>query len=165
MRVKFSFPYDTKLEPDVVERLSALVGKEVEVVPDDASFGAGELKTHVTYEADLDQLVALLPRGKHALLHGAADVHPIYELKQQVEAMRRRLDQVPTEPGTYVNNRVDVHVPGNALLLIDQVKVCENMCTDALAAELEAGWRIVAACPQPDQRRPDYVLGRRSEEA
>jgi hypothetical protein len=35
-----------------------------------------------------------------------------------------------------------------------------DACSDALQNELDNGWRIIAACPQPDQRRPDYSLGR-----
>lgn len=31
---------------------------------------------------------------------------------------------------------------------------------DQEGVELDAGWRILAVCPQPDQRRPDYILGR-----
>lgn len=59
-----------------------------------------------------------------------------------------------------VNNKVNVMVPGLGLLLLDDVKVCTDYCTDSLREELNSGWRIVAVCPQPDQRRPDYVLGR-----
>lgn len=54
-----------------------------------------------------------------------------------------------------------IHLPGNELLRIDDVKVLEDICTEVLQEELEKGWRIVAICPQAGQRRPDYVLGRR----
>lgn len=36
----------------------------------------------------------------------------------------------------------------------------EDACTDQLQGALNSGWRIISACPQPDQRRPDYILGR-----
>lgn len=58
------------------------------------------------------------------------------------------------------NDRCNVHVPGLGLLLIDEVKVHESMCTEELQVQLDDGWRIIACCPQPDSRRPDYVLGR-----
>lgn len=35
-----------------------------------------------------------------------------------------------------------------------------NGRTDVLQEQIAKGWRIIAACPQPDQRRPDYILGR-----
>lgn len=53
-----------------------------------------------------------------------------------------------------------IHLPGNELLKIRQTKVLTDLCTDTLNDELQNGWRIIAVCIQPDQRRPDYVLGR-----
>jgi hypothetical protein len=35
-----------------------------------------------------------------------------------------------------------------------------DLCTDSLRGYLEDGWHILAICPQPKQRRPDYVLGK-----
>lgn len=58
------------------------------------------------------------------------------------------------------NQKVNVMVPGLGLLLLSEVKLAQDYCTDLLNHELKNGWRIVAVCPQPDQRRPDYVLGR-----
>lgn len=58
------------------------------------------------------------------------------------------------------NKRVEVHIPGQALTVYNEVCNLDDSCTDALQSYLEKGWRIIAACPQPDQRRPDYILGR-----
>lgn len=58
------------------------------------------------------------------------------------------------------NQKVDVHMPGQALSTYNEVLLLENVCTDALQESLIRGWRIIAACPQPDARRPDYILGR-----
>jgi hypothetical protein len=58
------------------------------------------------------------------------------------------------------NAKCAVHVPGNSLLEINETLLLENACTDFLQQHLDDGWRIIAACPQPNQRRPDYVLGR-----
>ena len=58
------------------------------------------------------------------------------------------------------NHRVEVHMPGQALSLYNETMLMEDACTDALQNSLSEGWRIIAALPQPDQRRPDYVLGR-----
>lgn len=58
------------------------------------------------------------------------------------------------------NPRVEVHTPGNALSLFNDIMLAEDCCTDALQNSLNEGWRIIAVCPQPDARRPDYILGR-----
>ena len=69
-------------------------------------------------------------------------------------------DIVPIQPQTVLNQRVHVAVPGAELLKVDTVHVKENCCTDQLNDLLQNGWRILAVCVQPDQRRPDYVLGK-----
>jgi hypothetical protein len=55
-----------------------------------------------------------------------------------------------------------VHLPGNEMLLIREVQVQEDCCTDMLQQQLTQGWRIIAVCPQPS-RRPDYILGKTFE--
>jgi len=62
--------------------------------------------------------------------------------------------------GQEFNQRIEVHTPGNAMLAFNELRLAEDMCTDALQNILDEGWRVMAVCPQPDQRRPDYVLGR-----
>lgn len=58
----------------------------------------------------------------------------------------------------WVIQPLDLISPG--LSDIDKVKVLTDLCTDDLQEELDAGWRVVAVCPQRNQRRPDYILGR-----
>ena len=70
------------------------------------------------------------------------------------------VDKKP-DGGTY-NQLVNVAV-GGSTLHIDAVKVVEDYCTDQLQKELDSGWRIVAVCVQPNQRRPDYILGKTNE--
>jgi hypothetical protein len=60
----------------------------------------------------------------------------------------------------YFNEKVEVHVPGLALMTYNDIMLCEDTCTDLLQSHLDKGWRIIAVSPQPDQRRPDYILGR-----
>lgn len=62
-------------------------------------------------------------------------------------------------PSSY-NTKCEVHMPGQALSMYNDMMLLENACTDELQTALNSGWRIIAACPQPDQRRPDYILGR-----
>jgi len=71
-----------------------------------------------------------------------------------------RLEQPGPAPAAHYNERVQVHVPGLGLLLINEVVVETDLCTEKLQNLLNDGWRIIAACPQPNQRRPDYVLGK-----
>lgn len=60
-----------------------------------------------------------------------------------------------------INTRLEVHQPDMPLFIYNEFKNCNDFCTDQLNREMEEGWRIVAICPQPDQRRPDYILGRK----
>lgn len=65
--------------------------------------------------------------------------------------------------GPEFNGKVQVAVGGNALMQVDEVQLEQDCCTDTLNNMLADGWRILAVCVQPDQRRPDYVLGRVSK--
>lgn len=58
------------------------------------------------------------------------------------------------------NQKVNVHVGGGLITTYNELSLKENCCTDVLQTELNNGWRIIAVCVQPDQRRPDYILGR-----
>jgi len=58
------------------------------------------------------------------------------------------------------NEKVEVHTPGMGLMLFNSVMLAGDACSDQLQTHLDEGWKIIAACPQPDQRRPDYILGR-----
>ncbi len=62
------------------------------------------------------------------------------------------------------NEKCNVHTGGNALTEYNQLMLCEDICTDELQGKLRDGWRIMAVCPQPDQRRPDYILGKKVDE-
>jgi hypothetical protein len=51
-------------------------------------------------------------------------------------------------------------MPGFDLLNYGAIKVCTDECTNQIQADLDEGWRIIAVLPQPNQRRPDYILVR-----
>lgn len=74
------------------------------------------------------------------------------------------VDQVAQRDTPTMNTRVKVVTPGAALQEYDEVMVEGDCCTDHLQNRLNDGWRILAICVQPDQRRPDYILGRRGDE-
>lgn len=58
------------------------------------------------------------------------------------------------------NQKCDVHIGNLGLLNINQLGYAVDKCTQELQVVLNQGWRILAVCPQSNQRRPDYVLGR-----
>ena len=58
------------------------------------------------------------------------------------------------------NEKCQQEQPSNNLLSINQTMLLEDACTDSLQNYIADGWRILAIQPQPDQRRPDYILGR-----
>lgn len=70
------------------------------------------------------------------------------------------LEELQTRQRTVINHRINVAVPGFGLMMIKTVQVCLDCCTERLQEYLNDGWQILAICPQPDQRRPDYVIGK-----
>lgn len=81
-------------------------------------------------------------------------------IQEAFEEVENRQVNIMEGTSTVYNNKCDVHMPGNMLAMYNDVLLLEDSCTDALQAALCSGWRIIAACPQPDKRRPDYILGR-----
>lgn len=169
------YGFDIDLERQA--KIEAALVDEVKLrrIPDDYHLeeSRGRVEAHAEYEGDVEAVMAALAgTDVHVELVGAASARPIVDLFDEVRRMRERLDSLTGTPDTYINNKVDVHVPGNALLTIDEVQVFNDLCTEELQGLLEdddggrarSPWRILAICPQPDQRRPDYVLGRRRGE-
>lgn len=62
------------------------------------------------------------------------------------------------------HHHLHVAIPNFALLMINEVELLDDACTDALQSRLNDGWRILAVCPPACQRRPDYILGRQKKE-
>jgi len=82
---------------------------------------------------------------------------------EKVEAKIQTLNKQMEEKVNF-NQKCNVHVGGGLLVTFNDLKLKEDMCTDELQVELNNGWRIIAICVQPNQRRPDYVLGRYNPE-
>jgi hypothetical protein len=62
------------------------------------------------------------------------------------------------------NSKLEVHQPNMPLFQYNDYMVLTDHCTISLQEEyIDKGWRVVCICPQPDQRRPDYILGRYTE--
>lgn len=73
--------------------------------------------------------------------------------------MAERLLAMPAVERSF-NQKCEVHMPGQALATYNEVMLMSDSCSDELQGRIDEGWRMIAACPQPDQRRPDYILGR-----
>jgi hypothetical protein len=93
---------------------------------------------------------------------GAIETSTFTTLVNHLEDMIKR-HTGHTHPNQY-NTRCDVHVPNLGLLKVSKVELLQDACTDDLQAHLDRGWRILAICPQPNQRRPDYIIGCCGEE-
>lgn len=56
--------------------------------------------------------------------------------------------------------QIHIALPNLGLLMVDEVKLLNDCCTDTLSDYLKDNWRIIAVCPPLDARRPDYIMGR-----
>lgn len=81
-------------------------------------------------------------------------IQEMQKVAQKIDEAKNRFDSV-----VEFNQKCNVHVPNLGLLNINRLAYYEDACTERLQDKLVQGWRILAICPQPDQRRPDYILG------
>jgi hypothetical protein len=77
-------------------------------------------------------------------------------LEDKLEAFSTNLEKIQK---TSFNTKCNVHVGGGMIATFNDITLKENCCSDELQVELNNGWRMLAVCVQPDQRRPDYILG------
>lgn len=74
-------------------------------------------------------------------------------------------DKLANAQAGQFNHRCNCEQPNLALQSVTETLLLEDCCTDNLQMHLSKGWRIIAVQPQPDQRRPDYILGRSAASA
>lgn len=92
-------------------------------------------------------------------------VQNIQSLLNRIEEKTSQIDKtIDIMKSQTFNQKVNVHVGGGLIVTYNDLCLKEDCCTDILQAELNDGWRIIAVCVQPDQRRPDYILGRYNPE-
>lgn len=143
IEVNFSGRHDTPYKPTPEEltllNVALVYGPEITVDKD------GSLSYWQDYLMDAE-LMPYVPHTVKRVVVNRSE-HPL------------GLDTNTATRGVVINQKVNVAVPGLGLMMINTVRVVENSCTENLQGYLEQGWRILAICPQPDQRRPDYVLG------
>lgn len=97
-------------------------------------------------------------------IEGAVEVER-HTAIDSLDAVMEKIDRfAKVASNAAFNEKVEVYTPGMGLMLFNRVMLLSDACSDALQHEMDNGWRIIAACPQPDQRRPDYILGRYAPE-
>jgi hypothetical protein len=126
-------------------------------------------KDYVLVAADnhLVDLSIFAPKCKHkfyikeTIISHEPTINNIQAILQLIEdkttSMNMLVDKI--KDNTF-NSRTNVHVGGGLITTYNDLMLKENSCTDEIQTELNNGWRIIAVCSQPDQRRPDYILGR-----
>jgi hypothetical protein len=134
----------------------------------DSSYQPSELEQELLKKASLDEVPIINEKGEiNWWQHHLVDLDKVplvpYKIEKHIYYPTRHIDNLDVETDSRplpMNARCNVTVPGLGLLLINEVLVRTDYCTEQLNEDLKAGYRIIAVCPQPDQRRPDYVLGR-----
>lgn len=126
------------------------------IIPDETEMGRGTIA--VTDKQYID-LVALKERMDVISVSTVGDT--VDGMVDKMAHIASRFERFAEKVGNVqYNEKCEVYTPGAGLMLFNRVTLLTDACSDALQAELDNGWRIIAACPQPDQRRPDYVLGK-----
>lgn len=154
-----------------VRKILDIIGNDTEISdnqPAKLDAEGKEVYQQWTMVAGLNEnAIMLTEKQMVALLVAGIDFKVKQEVAIQVEDINKTFNFVADKPydgasinnNTY-NNRCDVHMPGNMLASYNEVQLMEDSCTDRLQESLSQGWRMIAVCPQPDQRRPDYIMGR-----
>lgn len=107
-----------------------------------------------------DQLLAL--SIKNIRFKVAQEINVSVDITKQLVDLAEKPIAISMNSGgdNNYNTKCEVHIPNISMLMYNELMLSEDVCTDELQAQLNSGWRIIAVCPQPDQRRPDYILGR-----
>ena len=93
----------------------------------------------------------------------AATSSELAQYREQVDILNKMISKAleNLKQTSELSYNAKVAVPVNTWLNnVNEMRLLEDCCTDALQDVLNDGWRMIAVCPQPDQRRPDYILGR-----
>lgn len=88
------------------------------------------------------------------------EIDPAEVFKEVADKQQMQLTMPDYQGGNTYNNKCEVHMPGNLMASFNEVQLLSDACSDVLQSSLTSGWSLIAACPQPNQRRPDYILGR-----
>jgi hypothetical protein len=86
-------------------------------------------------------------------------IEEMNKIATKIEEAKNRFEKV-----VELNQQCNIHVPNLGLLNVNKMAYATDYCTEMLQERLLQGWRLIAVCPQPDQRRPDYILGMHVDE-
>jgi hypothetical protein len=146
---------EEKIRRECEERRKVLEGVGI-LIPDATKMDHGIIA--VTDKQYID-LVALKEKMDVISVSNVGDT--IDGVTDKIARIADRFERFAEKVGNVqYNEKCEVYTPGMGLMLFNRTMLLSDACSDALQNELDNGWRIIAACPQPDQRRPDYILGR-----
>ena len=162
MLAEIEFSWGTKIPYGKAASLAEVLGHKLEDIisnqPDDD--GLVELISWRTYLVDIEELNRVIPNTPFTIKRLLKTKYDYLVILEKMKEAADKLEKIAFEPPQDFNYKVNVHVPNLGLLMVNEVTWLENCCTEVLQEYLDKGWRILAVCPQPDQRRPDYILGR-----
>lgn len=165
MLAEIEFNWGTKIPYDKAIALAALLDRKLEEVIDGEPDKEGlvELRSWRTYLVDVEELNRVIPDTPFVIKRMLKTKYDYVAILDKMKEVADKLEKMTFAPEQDFNYRVNVHVPNLGLLMVNEVTWLEDCCTEVLQEYLDKGWRILAVCPQPDQRRPDYILGRTKE--
>ncbi len=122
---------------------------------------------HTTHMVDLYKFATQCPYKFTIEKSIAPKDTPVTDINYLLDAVEHKLSFLDTAidkaTSFNFNSKCNVHVGGGLIVTYNEVMLLEDSCSDTLQEELNNGWRMIAVCVQPDQRRPDYILGRYNE--
>lgn len=117
-----------------------------------------------TVYCDADAALELRARGYCEPYSNTAieAVHELPSTDAQMQDLLAKVNNIVDRSAQF-NQRLGLEQPGLTLQTVTHLMLASDACTDLVQEYLSRGWRILAIQPQPDQRRPDYILGRTAD--
>ena len=81
-------------------------------------------------------------------------------IQQSVTLFEKQMEGLKEISSHHYNLKCNSPLADNYLMSVNQTMLLEDCCSDYLQKHLLEGWRIISICNQPNQRRPDYILGK-----
>ena len=163
MKARITFEYGTIVSTEVAQQLAARLNAKITDLVLDKN-GSLELQSWREFEGDLEDIAAF---GIPFVVKGEAQFNFVTYMFDEVKKLSREVTGLSAKFDRAVTKDITgtiVHIPNQELFSIKECMVLNDCCTDALNDHIKNGWRILAICPQPNQRRPDYIMGLLPEE-